>query len=150
RYTPTLTAIFGKFKPFFSYEEYMGSANEQFVEYGMSNWFFDADDDNLLMGAGFQYKGFDNRLFVQGIVTNGNETQIANLQMDDLPGINIGGWYDFGGSWNETRKAWDLYGDCISDIDYSCKPVLRVGGALNLVPMDRRSQFDNAEMNRVR
>src|SRR5207248_267571 len=51
-YAPTLTLIAGKFKPFFSFEEYMGSANCQFVEYGMSEWFFDADDDNYLMQAG--------------------------------------------------------------------------------------------------
>src|SRR6202011_2868867 len=62
RYTPTLTAIIGKFKPFFSFEEVMGSPNTPLVHYGISNWFFDADDDNYLMGAGFQYKNFDDRL----------------------------------------------------------------------------------------
>jgi hypothetical protein len=148
KYAPTYSLIFGKLKPFMSYEEYLGSGNEQFVEYGMSEWFFDADDDNLLMGAGFQIKAFDDRLYVQGLITNGNETQIANLQMDDLPGFSIGGWYDFGGTWNNERKRWDLCGDSISDIDYSTCPVLRVGGAANIVPMDRRSLFTNAELNR--
>jgi hypothetical protein len=154
RYTPTFTAIAGKMKPFFSFEEYLGSNNQQFVEYGMANWFFDADDDNLQTMAGFQIKAYDDRLYVQGMVTNGNETQIANLQMDDLPGLQLGGWYDFGGTWNDARKRWDLYGDSIADMDYSCKPVLRVGAALNYVPMDRRtltnSQWGNAELNRVR
>jgi hypothetical protein len=150
RYTPTVTAFIGKARPMVAFEEYLGSNNQQFVEYGMSNWFFDADDDNLMMMAGTQIKALDDRLFIQAVVTNGNETQIANLQMDDLPGINIGGWYDFGGSWNEAHKRWDLFGDCLSDVDYSCKPVLRVGGAVNVVPMDRRSEFTNAELNRVR
>ena len=150
RYTPTVTGIVGKLKPMVAFEEYMGSANEQFVEYGMSNWFFDADDDNLLMGAGTQVKAFDDRLYVQALVTNGNETQTPNSQMDDYPGINIGGWWDFGGSWNEARKRWDLYGDTISDIDYSCCPVLRVGATANIVPMDSRSEYANDELNRIR
>ncbi len=150
RYQPTVTAIFGKFKPFMSYEEYLGSANEQFVEYAMSEWYFDADDDNYLMGAGTQVKAFDDRLYMMAIVTNGNETQIGNLQMDRLPGFNAGFWWDFGGNWNPARNRWDLYGDSVSDIDYSCNPVVRVGGALNLVPMDRRDVYTDAELNRVR
>jgi hypothetical protein len=150
KYAPTYSLIMGKLKPFFSYEEYLGSGNEQLVEYGMSEWFFDADDDNLLMAAGFQIKAFDDRFYMQGLVTNGNETQIANLQMDDLPGFNLGFWYDFGGTWNNERHRWDLCGDSVSDIDYSVNPVLRVGGAANIVPMDRRSLFTNAEQNRVR
>jgi hypothetical protein len=84
------------------------------------------------------------------LVTNGNETQIANLQMDDKPGFNVGGWWDFGGTWNQDKKKWDLYGYCLSDLDYSYNPVVRLGGAVNLVPMDRRSIFTNAELNRVR
>jgi len=150
RYTPTFTLITGKMKPMVAFEEYMSSATEQFVEYGMSNWFFDADDDNLLMAAGTQVKAFDDRLFVQALITNGNESQFSNLQMDDLPGVNLGAWYDFGGSWNDARKRWDLYGDSISDIDYSCNPVLRVGGSANLVPMDRRSEFASDELSRIR
>jgi hypothetical protein len=149
-YTPTLTAIVGKFKPFFSYEEYMGSGNQQFVEYAMSEWFFDADDDNLLMQAGVQYKGMEDRLFVQATVTNGNETQIASGQMDDLPGFNAGFWYDFGGNWNEAKKKWDLYGSSVSDLEWSYNPVIRVGATSYLVPMDRRTEFTNAEQNRVR
>jgi hypothetical protein len=150
KYVPTVTAILGKLKPMINLEEYLGSANEQFVEYNMGNWFFDADDDNMLMVAGVQVKALDDRFFGLAYLTNGNETQIANLQMDDLPGFNFGFWYDFGGNWNEARKRWDLFGDCLSDIDYSCKPVLRVGGSANLVPMDRRSIYTNAELNRVR
>ena len=150
KYQPTVTAFLGKAKPFFSYEEILGSANEQFVEYSMANWFFDADDDNLQMMAGFQFKALDDRLFVQAMVTNGNETQLPNLVMDNLPGIQLGGWYDFGGTWNAKRQRWDLYGDCISDIDYSCNPVVRVGGAMNLVPMGRRTLYTTAELDRVK
>jgi hypothetical protein len=84
------------------------------------------------------------------MVTNGNETQLPNLVMDNLPGIQLGGWYDFGGTWNAKRQRWDLYGDCISDIDYSCNPVVRVGGAMNLVPMGRRTLYTTAELDRVK
>ncbi len=149
-YTPTTTAIFGKLKPMIAFEEYMGSATEQFVEYGMTNWFFDADDDNLQMGAGTQIKAMDDRLYVQALITNGNESQFGNYQMDDLPGFNVGGWYDLGGTWNDARKRYDLFGDSISDIDYSCNPVLRVGGAANIVPMDRKSEYDIDELSRIR
>src|SRR5262249_26221187 len=41
-----------------------------------------------------------------------------------------------------------LFGDCISDIEYSCCPVARVGGCLNLVPMDRRSLYGDGETGR--
>jgi hypothetical protein len=151
RYTPTLTAFFGKFKPFFGLEETLRPFDEQFVEWAMASWFFDADDDAWQMEAGFQYKGFDDRLFAVAYLTNGNESGASNnLQMDDLPGFNGGFWYDFGGTWNEARKRWDLFGDCISDVDYSCNPVVRVGGAVNLVPMDRRSEFSNVETGRLR
>ena len=149
-YTPTTTAIFGKLKPMIAFEEYMGSATEQFVEYGVTNWFFDADDDNLLMGAGTQIKAMDDRLYIQALITNGNESQFGNYQMDDLPGFNVGGWYDFGGTWNDARKRYDLFGDSLSDIDYSCNPVLRVGGAANIVPMDRKSEYDIDELSRIR
>jgi outer membrane murein-binding lipoprotein Lpp len=149
KYAPTYTAIVGKLKPFFSFEEVMGSANEQMVEYAMSEWFFDADDDNLLMGAGMQIRAAEDRFYMQALITNGNESQFANGQMDDFPGFNVGFWYDFGGTWNNERKKWDLYGDTWADYLYSCKPVLRVGGAVNIVPMDRRSLYGDDEQSRV-
>jgi hypothetical protein len=149
-YQPTVTFIAGKFKPYFSFEEYLGSGNQQLVEYGMSEWFFDADDDNLMMQAGVQGKFLDDRLFLTATVTNGNETQTANLQMDDEPGFNFGFWYDFGGDWNPDKKKWDLYGTTVSDLEWHQNPVVRVGSMANLVPMDRRSEFTNAELNRVR
>jgi hypothetical protein len=148
-YRPTYTAIAGKLKPFMGIEEFLGSGNEQLVEYGMSTWYFDADDDNLLMAAGTQVKAYDDRFFLQAIVTNGNESQFANTQMDDYPGFNVGLWWDFGGSWNEDKKRWNLFGDCLSDIDYSCRPVVRLGGAVNIVPMDRRSLYGDDEQSRV-
>jgi hypothetical protein len=116
----------------------------------MANWFFDADDDNYLMGAGFQVKAMDDRFYLQALVTNGNETQVPNLLMDNIPGINIGFWYDIGGTFDQERKRWNLFGDCLSDIDYSCNPVARVGGAVNLVPMGRRSLYSSSELDRVR
>src|SRR5262249_23588039 len=89
-----------------------------------------------------------NRLFLQALLTNGSDNLFANSQMDDYPGFISGVWYDLGGSWNAEKKGWDLFGDCISDIDYSCHPVARLGGCLNLVPMDRRSLYGDAEQSR--
>jgi hypothetical protein len=150
KYAPTYTLIVGKLKPSFAAEEWMsGSGNEQFVEFGMATWYFDADDDNLLMGAGTQVKAFDDRFYLQALVTNGNESQFPNTQMDELPGFCAGMWYDFGGNWNEKRHRWDLWGDTFSDIDYSCNPVVRVAGMANIVPMDRRSLYGDDEQSRV-
>jgi hypothetical protein len=149
KYAPTFTLIAGKFKPYFAFEEYLGSGNEQMVEFGMTEWFFDADDDNLLMAAGLQVKAAEDRLFFSALITNGNESQFPNVQMDNLPGFNTGFWYDLGGSWNEARQRWDLFGDCLADIDYSCKPVIRVGGMTNIVPMNRRSLYGDDEQSRV-
>jgi hypothetical protein len=149
RYCPTYTLIVGKLKPFFGLDEFLGSANEQFVEFSMADLFFDADDDTRLFGAGFQVKAFEDRFFLQALVTNGSEGSFQpNTQMDDYPGFICGFWYDFGGSWNQPKKTWDLFGDCISDIDYSCCPVVRAGGCINLVPMDRRSLYGDAEQSR--
>jgi hypothetical protein len=149
RYQPTFTAFAGKVQPFFCLEEILGSGVEQFVEFSMADWFFDADDNNEMTGAGFQVQAFDDRLFGQIMITNPNETQIANLRMDDKKGLQVGGWYDFGGTWDEQRKRWVLFGDGIPDVDYSVNPVARVGFATNLAPMDRRSIFDDAQLNRV-
>jgi hypothetical protein len=147
KYAPTYTLIAGKAKPFFAFEEYLGSANQQLVEYGMTQWMFDADNDNLLMLAGTQIKAFNDRLYIMGVITNGAESQFPNVQMDNYPGFNLGFWFDFGGSWNPQRKAWDLYGDSLSDIDYSCKPVVRVGGSSYIVPLNRRSLYGDDEQS---
>ncbi len=149
-YKPTFTIIGGKMKPAIAMEEWIaGSGNEQFVEFSMADWFFDADDDNLLMAAGVQIKALEDRLFLSALVTNGNESQFPNTQMDDYPGLNIGWWYDFGGTWNSEKNKWDLYGDCFSDIDESENPVVRLGGGFNFVPLDRRSAFGDLEQSRV-
>jgi hypothetical protein len=150
RYQPTFTAFAGKVQPFFGLEEILGSGTEQFVEFSMADWFFDADDNNEMTGVGGQVRAFDDRLFGQVMITNGNETQIANLQMDQMPGFQVGGWYDLGGTWNEQAKRWELFGDSISDIDYSVNPVARVGFATNFVPEGRRSLYTDAELNRIR
>jgi hypothetical protein len=148
-YAPTYTLIVGKINPFFGLEQYLSTTNEQFVEYSMANWFFNADDNNKLMAAGTEIKAFDDRFYLQAIVTNGNEAQFPNTQMDELPGFIMGFWYDVGGSWDYERKRWDLFGDSLADIDYSCRPVARLGGSLNLVPMDRRSLYGDDEQSRV-
>jgi hypothetical protein len=158
-YQPTYRLIFGKQKPLFTFEEFAGgnklyglggSGREQFVEYAMAGWFFDAEDDNLMMAAGLQVFELEDRLFASFLLTNGNETQTPYLLLDDKPGFNAGFWYDFGGDWDEKNKRWLLYGYGPSDIDYHCNPVVRVGATSNLVPMDRRSIFTQAELDRTR
>jgi hypothetical protein len=147
-YAPTFTIIGGKLKPFMSYEEVLGSANAEFCDFAMNSAFFDADDDNLMNWWGVQYRAMEDRLFATAGITNGNESNAPNLSMDDHKGLNFGFWYDFGGTWNAQRKAWDLYGDCQADIDYSCKPVIRIGSMNNFVWNDRRSLFSASELNR--
>ncbi|HZT81861.1 MAG TPA: hypothetical protein VFA26_16665, partial [Gemmataceae bacterium] len=150
KYAPVYTLFVGKSAPLIGLEETLGSANQQFVEFSMADWYFDNGDDNMVMMAGAQVRAFEDRLFGQLAVTNGNETQTPSTLMDNLPGLDGVVWYDFGGSWNRQRNRWDLYGDSISDIDWSVRPVVRVGGAFNLVPMGRRSLYGDAEQNRVR
>lgn len=146
QYCPTYTLIAGKMKPFFGLEEYLGNQNLQFVELSMADLFFSADDDARLTAAGFQMRQLDDRFFWQGLITNGSEGAfVPATHLDQDLGIISGLWYDFGGTWNAERKAWDLYGDSISDVDWSCNPVLRVGGCVNLVPMGRRSLYGDAE-----
>jgi hypothetical protein len=149
KYAPTYTLIAGKITPFFGLEQYLSTTNEQFVEYSMANWYFNADDNNKLMAAGTQIKALEDRFYLQAIVTNGNEAQFPNTQMDELPGYVTGFWYDVGGDWDAARKRWQLFGDSMSDIDWSCRPVARLGGSLNLVPMDRRSLYGDDEQSRI-
>src|SRR5262249_17818711 len=134
------------------------------VEYNMANWFFDADDDNLMMMAGTRIKAFDDRLFLQAVLTNGNESQFPNTQMDQYPGVNVGFWYDIGGTPPQAPGAGSdrpltsgigvaagktPFGDYLSDLDYSCTPIIRVGGAADIVPMGRRSLYGDNEQSRV-
>ncbi len=148
KYAPTFTAVVGKMKPFFGLEEFMGNQNLQFCEFSMADLFFSSDDDARLMAAGFEVRAIENRLFVMSIATNGSESFTPNQRLDNYPGFITGVWYDIGGTWNEQRKAWNLFGDSIADINYSCDPVARVGGSLNLVPMNRRSLYGDAEQAR--
>jgi hypothetical protein len=148
RYAPTYSLVAGKMTPFYGLEQYLTTTNERFVEYSMANWYFNADDNNKLMAAGTQIKAADDRFYMQAIVTNGSEAQFPNNQMDDLPGFIMGFWYDLGGSWNGARKRWDLFGGSLDDIDYSPRLVARLGGSLNLVPLDRRSLYGDAEQSR--
>jgi hypothetical protein len=149
RYVPTLTLFGGKSKPFFGLEEWLGHGNQQFVEYSMADYYFDADDDNYQTMAGIQARALEDRLFLQAVVTNGNESQTPAVDMDAYPAFNGGFYYDFGGTWNEAKGRWDLFGETLSDLDYSYDPVVRVGGAVNLVPMGRRSLYGDAEQSRL-
>lgn len=150
QYNPTFSILVGKMQPFFCLEEILGSGTQQFVSYSMANFYFDADDQNQLTGAAFQYRGIQDRLFMQGMLTNGHEAQTPNLQMDNYFGYMLGFWYDFGGYYNPATHNLELFGNGIPDIEYSCAPVLRVGGATNLIPGGRRSVYGNAEINRIR
>jgi hypothetical protein len=150
KYSPTVTLLLGKAQPFFALEEIFGTRYEQFVEYSIADWFFDSDDNLQLMQAAVQVRALEDRLFLQGAVTNGNDSRTGNLQLDNMKGIQLGGWYDFGGTWNAERKAWDLFGLGFSDLAYHCDPVVRVGGAVDLVPMGRRSLYTAAELSRTR
>ncbi len=146
-YRSTFSLFGGKIKPMGSFEEYLGSANSQFVEFGMSSWMFDSDADNYLTGAGFQIHAYDDRLYVQGMITTGSDNQVPVYNDQDIPGFNIGGWYDFGGTFVDKWGRWKLYGETISDIEQHEDPVLRVGGAANITPMGRRSQYTSAELD---
>jgi hypothetical protein len=148
-YAPTYTIIAGKIKPPYPFEESLGSFNQQFVEFAMTEWFFDAEDDNLMMAAGTQIKALEDRLFFSALITNGSESQFPNTQMDHLPGFNFALYYDFGGTWNEEKKKWDLYGDGLADLNYSCNPVVRVGAASNIVFYGRRSLYGDLEQSRI-
>jgi hypothetical protein len=149
KYAPTFTLIGGKFKPFFGLDEYLGNQNSQFVEFSMTSLFFSADDDTRMMGAGLQVKALEDRFFLQALMTDGAAGSfVPASHLDKYPGFLAGWWYDFGGSWDADKKAWQLFGDCICDIDYSCCPVVRVGGCVNLTPMDRRSLYGDGEQAR--
>lgn len=148
-YSPTFTLIGGKMKPLFGLEEYLSYSNNGVGEYSMADWYLDHEDDNLMDAAGFEFRAFDDRLYLQGLITNGNESLTPNVQQDDLPGIDIGFWYDFGGTWDEARHRWQLFGESLSDLEYRCCPVLRAGAAVNLVWMGRRSLYGDGEQSRV-
>jgi hypothetical protein len=148
RYQPTFTVFAGKIKPFFGLDEFLGNANQQFVDFSMADIMFDADDDTRLMAAGIQVKAAEDRFFLWSAVTNGSDAFLPNTFGDDYPGLITSFWYDLGGSWNEDKKAWDLYGDCLNDIDYSCKPVARVGAGMDLVPLDHRALYGDQEQAR--
>ena len=151
RYKPTYRIIAGKIQPTFGFEEFVaGTGNMQFVDFSSSELFFDADDNNQLVGAALQIRELDDRLFLSAMITNGQDSQIPFLSLDNLPGFIGAYWYDFGGTWDDQAKQWQLYGNSLSDLAYSCNPVLRVGGAMNLVPMGRRSIYGEAEQDRVR
>jgi hypothetical protein len=148
KYAPTLSLTAGKIKPFFGLEEFLGNQNEQFVEFSMADLMFDSDGDNRLMAAGATYKGMEDRLFAMAVVTNGAENLNSSNTLDNLPGFIAGVWYDIGGSWDYDLHRWNLFGDSISDIDYSCCPVARVGGSIDVVTLGRRSIYGDGESQR--
>lgn len=147
-YSPVLTFVIGKQQPFFGLTEIIGSANAQFAEFSMADWFFDSDDNNMLNAVSVQYRDFHDRLFMTAQVTNGSESGFPNTLMDAMPGFISGFWYDLGGSWDAQHKRWNLFGASISDLNYSLKPTARIGGAMNLVPLARRGIFGDLEASR--
>ncbi len=145
-YRPTITLMAGKMKPWDGLEEYLGSGTDEYIEYSMADWFFSTDQDNLQMAAGVQVKALEDRFYGMALLTNGSEwNNFAASQLDDLPGACVGGWYDFGGNWDEGKKAWQLFGDCVGDIDYSKNAVVRTGGSATYAAMDHRTLYGDAE-----
>src|SRR5262249_33018904 len=107
------------------------------------------DDNNNVLGAGTMIRAADDRFFFIAVVTNGMDDGFPNTQMDDYPGVNIGFWYDFGGSWDSERRRWQLYGDSMPDIDYTSSPTIRVGADTYISPLDRRSLYGDDEQSRI-
>jgi len=50
-------------------------------------------------------------------------------------------WWDFGGEFDGQRNRWNLFGNSLSDLNYSRKLTVRVGGDLALVHLDPRNQY---------
>jgi hypothetical protein len=141
-YTPSLTFIFGKQQPYFSLIEILGSATSQFADFNMANWFFDTDANNMLMAFSAQYKDFDDRLMVMGQLANGSDGLGTPAVLTQRTPEFIGCfWWDFGGEFNQDRKRWDLFGNSISDLNYSRNLTVRVGGDVALVHLDPRNQY---------
>lgn len=147
-YSPVLSFVVGKQQPFFGFSQILGSANAQFAEFSMAVWYFNADDNVMMNAVSVQYRDFHDRLFATAQLTNGGEAGFPNNLMDALPGFIGGFWYDLGGSWDEKRKRWNLFGPSISDLSYSLKPTARIGAAVNFVPLGRRSIFGDLESSR--
>src|SRR5205823_993245 len=69
-YAPAISGVVGKMKPFFGLDEFLGNGNQQFCDFSMADFYFDADDDTRLMAAGVEVRAFENRFFMQAIATN--------------------------------------------------------------------------------
>ncbi len=145
-YWPTVTVVAGKLRPvLFGLERYFGNWSKQLISDNMDGYYFSVGSQ---VGLDLEASACDNRLFVQAVVSNGPQTVTPNTLMDDYPAVLAGLWYDFGGSWNREKKAWDLFGDGIPDMEYHCRPVVRLGGSVYVDPLDRRSLYGDAEQRR--
>jgi hypothetical protein len=140
-YTPSLTFIAGKQQPYFSLIEIFGSATSQFAEFHMADWFFDTDANNMMMAVSAQYRDFDDRLMIIGQIANGADFGIPAVQLQRTPEFIGCFWWDFGGEFDPEKKRWNLFGNSISDLNYSRKLTVRVGGDMNLVHLDPRNQY---------
>jgi hypothetical protein len=140
-YTPSLTFIAGKQQPYFSLIEILGSANSQFSEFHMADWFFDTDANNMMTGVSAQLKAFDDRLMMMAQVVEGSDFGISAQINQRTPEFIGCAWYDFGGEFDQQKKRWNLFGNSISDLNYSRCPTLRLGGAVTLVRLDPRNQY---------
>ena len=141
-YTPSLTFIAGKQQPFFSLLEILGSATSQFAEFNMANWFFDTDGNNMMTGFSAQYRDFDDRLMLIAQIFNTNDGQgTPAVQTQRTPEFIGCFWFDFGGEFDKQGRRWNLFGNSISDLNYSRNLTVRAGGALSLVHLDPRNQY---------
>lgn len=146
-YVPTLTLITGEIKPLVGLDSYLGTTTGALIERGIADSFFNVPRS---MSAGIQFKSWEDRLFLQALLNNGYEGQTPNSDLDGVPSINVGLWYDFGGNWNEAQKTWNLFGTTLVDVDYSTCAVLRVGGGLAAIPLDSRALYGDAESGAIR
>jgi hypothetical protein len=146
-YVPTLSLLFGIVRPLLGLESYLSVTTGSLVERGIASSFFAVP---AATSAGVQVKEWVDRFFLQAVVANVFEASTPNTSGGRLPAGSVGMWYDFGGTWNETRKKWDLFGNTLVDLEDSCRPVIRVGGGFAFEPLDSRLQYGDEEASLVR
>jgi hypothetical protein len=147
RYAPTLTLIAGYIAPLVGLDDYLGRTTANLLEKGIADYYFAVPSS---AAVGVRLKALEDRFFLQALVSNGNQSALPNGSLDDLPGLNLGVWYDIGGGWNEQRKAWDLFGTTMVDLDYSCRPVVRVGAGISAVWFGSREIYGDEESGTIR
>ncbi len=145
-YKPTVTVTAGRLKPLVGLEGYLAVTSGAVIERGIANNFFRVPSAT---SAGTLVKADQDRFFFQALVGNSFEGTVPNVELGHLPGANAGLWYDFGGTWDEERKRWDLFGTTLVDLAYSRRPVLRVGGGFAFEPLDSRQLYGDAQSSQI-